>query len=60
MMVFNSQISLIIFVPLIVIGNLLGLSDGQSMFSVIFEITAIPLLWALPIYFAERIEKHET
>ena len=53
------KISLTIFVPLVVIGNLLSLSDGQSMFSAIFEITVILLVWAFPLYFAERIEKDD-
>lgn len=53
------NISLIIIVPIIAIGNLdLALSDRQSIFSAAFEIAGILFVWALPLYFAEQIEKH--
>ena len=46
---------------MVVIGNLnLALCvDGQYLFSAMYEIAFILIVWALPLYFAERIEKHD-
>ncbi len=54
------NISLLITVPLITMGNLnLALSDKRSIFAAAAEIGQILLVWALPLYFAEKIEKSD-
>lgn len=54
------NVFLIILVPLDIIGNLdLTHSDKQTIFSALLEIGTIAFAWLLPLYFAEKIERHD-
>ena len=53
-------ISLVIMVPVITMGNLdLVISERGSFVTAGFEIATMIFMWALPLYFAEKIEKHD-
>lgn len=54
------NISLVIMVPVIAMGNLdLAISDRESFVTAGLEIATMIFMWALPLYFAEKIEKHD-